>query len=407
MHDRATAGYPGAMRDRRPRAWLFAAMILLAGIGAIVWIAFSRGTTKDLDVYLLAGRWFARGGDVYAHHFGRTLATPLPYTYPPLWAAVAGAVAWLPWRSVAVAWTVLDIALLVWVVHAAYASFLDRLGAQRPIALAVLVVVLGLTAPVLSVLDLGQIGLVLMALVLADTLPRRRRLPQGLLVGAATAIKLVPGIFIPYWMLTKRPRAAVTGLVVAIGLWILTALLRPDLSSSYWLDVVFDPGRTGDARVLVDQSINGALLRTGFAQPALWAIIAGVALVVGYARARAAHAAGDELAAVSLVALAGLLASPVSWIHHAVWIVPVTGVLLGDGRDRRRRLAWVATVAVFVLHVPLWERAGMRFDGVAATIVDNAFVLVFWLLLFFLPTRAEKAPVRDDRPVGDPGVSVP
>src|SRR5262249_8881211 len=42
----------------------------------------------DLAVYLLAGRMFATGGHLYADGWGSVLAHPLPYTYPPLWAAL-------------------------------------------------------------------------------------------------------------------------------------------------------------------------------------------------------------------------------------------------------------------------------------------------------------------------------
>jgi alpha-1,2-mannosyltransferase len=121
----------------------------------------------------------------------------------------------------------------------------------------------------------------------------------------------------------------------------------------------------------------------------LWAALAVVALAIGVWRARAAHLAGDELAAIALIGIAGLLASPISWIHHFVWIVPATGVLLGDGTDRRRRVAWAATLALFVLDVPMWSK-GVPLDGVVRAITDNAFVLASWALLLFLPVSAPR-----------------
>jgi alpha-1,2-mannosyltransferase len=130
-------------------------------------------------------------------------------------------------------------------------------------------------------------------------------------------------------------------------------------------------------------------------------------LVIGLRRAREAHLAGDELAAVSLVALAGVLASPISWIHHAVWIVPVSGVLLGDGRARGRWIAWAATMLVFLADVPLWERARVPLGPVVRPIAENAFVLALAALLLLLPIgsgddasapqpleAAEQAPAR-------------
>jgi alpha-1,2-mannosyltransferase len=372
--------------DRRNA--ILAAAILLVATGVIVTIALGVGTMKDLEVYLLAGRRFADGAGLYGEHFGQALATPLPYTYPPMWAAAMALVAWLPWRWVSVAWTLLDLALLCWVVRISYARFLDRLGDRRWIAWACLVAICGFTAPVLSVFDLGQIGIVLMALVLADTLPRSTRVPRGVLVGAATAIKLLPGVFVLYWVVTRRWRAAAVASATAVGLWGATALLHPGISSTYWFHEAIHTERAGDASDVFNQSLNGLLQRVGWTSTVVWALFAAVVLVVGLRRAHEAHLVGDELAAVSLVALAGVLASPISWVHHAVWIVPVTGVLLGQGRGRGRWIAWGATMLVFLADVPLWGRAGVPLVGFVRVLTENAFVLASVALLVLLPIDA-------------------
>jgi alpha-1,2-mannosyltransferase len=371
---------------------IIAAVILLAAAAVILTVALGVGTMKDLEVYLLAGRRFGDGTTLYGEHFGQGLATPLPYTYPPMWAAAMTLVAWLPWRWVDVAWTVLDLALLIWVVRISYGRLLDRLGERRWITWACLVGVCGLTAPALSVFDLGQIGIMLMALVLADALPRSTRLPRGVLVGIATAIKLLPGVFVVYWAVTKRWRAAITASATAVGLWALTAALHPSTSSTYWFQIAIHPERAGDAGDVFNQSVNGMLRRIGDGagwSTTLWAVAAVAVLVVGLRRAREAHLAGDELAAVSLVALAGVLISPISWVHHAVWIVPASGVLLGDGRSHGRWMAWGATILVFLADVPLWGRAGLPL-GPLHVITENAFVLAQIALLILLPI--ERAP---------------
>jgi alpha-1,2-mannosyltransferase len=380
---------PFTRAERRTTA--LAAAIVLAASGAIATIALGVGTMKDLDVYLLAGRRFAEGAGLYGEHFGQSLTTPLPYTYPPMWAAVMALVAWLPWSWVSVVWTLLDLALLCWVVRISYARFLDRLGERRWIAWACLVAVCGFTAPVLSVFDLGQIGIVLMALVLADTLAPSTRLPRGVLVGIATAIKLLPGVFILYWAVTKRWRAVAVSAAATVALWGITALIHPGISTTYWLHEAIRTERAGDASDVFNQSLNGLLQRIGWSSTVVWAVLATVVLVVGLRRARAAHLAGDELAAVSLVALAGVLASPISWVHHAVWIVPVTGVLLGDGRVRGRWIAWGATMLVFLADVPLWERAGVPLGSFVGPIAENAFVVALAALLVLLPIGS-----RDD-----------
>ena len=66
----------------------------------------------------------------------------------------------------------------------------------------------------------------------------------------------------------------------------------------------------------------------------LGTIVVAIVLVVGLRRAKEAHQASAELTAATLVGLTGVLISPVSWIHHGVWIVPASGLLLGDGRER-------------------------------------------------------------------------
>jgi alpha-1,2-mannosyltransferase len=366
------------------------AVILIVALAAILGVTLGFGTTKDLDVYVLAGKRFADGATLYGAHFGQKLPEPLPYTYPPFLAGAFALVSWLPASWIAVAWTLLDIALLVWVVKISYARFLDRFGRRRPIALACLVGVLGLTAPVISVFDLGQIGLVLMASVLADALPERTRLPRGVLVGIATAIKLLPGLVVVYWLVVKRWRAAAVAGATAVGLWGVTAMIRPGVSRTYWFDVITHPERTGDPAAVMDQSTNGLLHRVGWSSPILWAVLACIAIGIGLLRARRAHAAGDELAAISLVAIATLLASPVSWIHHAVWIVPVTAVLLGDGTDRRRRVWWAITVVLFLSDAPMLARASAPLPGPAAFLAENAFVFAFWALLMLLPIPARR-----------------
>ena len=146
-----------------------------------------------------------------------------------------------------------------------------------------------------------------------------------MLVGAATAIKLTPGVVVAYWIATKRWRAAGVAIATTAGIWALTALLRPDLSHTYWLDIAIHPTRAGDLAAVIDQSTNGMLLRLGWTGGVLWAGFAALALGVGLVRASTAHRAGNELAAITLIGIATVLASPVSWIHHAVWIVPATG----------------------------------------------------------------------------------
>ncbi len=51
----------------------------------------------------------------------------------------------------------------------------------------------------------------------APARPRAGRLPPGVLIGLATAVKLTPGIFILYLLVIRRTREAVTAAVAAVG----------------------------------------------------------------------------------------------------------------------------------------------------------------------------------------------
>ena len=346
----------------------------------------------DLAVYLQAGRTFVTGGALYADAWGSVLAHPLPYTYPPLWAALVAPLSWLDWRATSLAFIVADVALLVWIVRLSYRRFLDRVGRSR-IVLALLVVVLAATTPIGSVFWFGQVGILLAAACLADVVPERTRWPRGVLVGLATAVKLTPGLFIVYWVATRRWRAAITATATSVGLWLLSAAIRPELSREFWTNAIFRTDRVGDPGFVSNQSIYGALVRAGSAGRAVWVMIALAALAVGLLRARDAHRTGDELAAATIVGLTTLLISPVSWIDHAVWVVPASGILLADGRDRRRRLAWAGLVALFLLRIPDWVADGaLPLAGPLRFVLENAYLWAYAALVVWLPTR-------DARPV--------
>jgi alpha-1,2-mannosyltransferase len=183
-------------------------LIALAIIGSFVVpmaaaMALRRSPPVDLAVYLLAGKMFATGGGLYADGWGSALAHPLPYTYPPLWAAIVVPFSWIHWRVASLAWFAANVAVLVWIVRFSYRTFLGTVGAYRRAALAVLVVVLALTTPLGSVFWFGQVGILLTAACLADVVPERTRLPRGVLVGLATAVKLTRGLIFVYGVATK------------------------------------------------------------------------------------------------------------------------------------------------------------------------------------------------------------
>jgi len=183
-----------------------------------------------------------------------------------------------------------------------------------------------LTEPVFRTMYLGQVNLLLMALVIGDLAqPDGRRL-KGMAVGIAAGIKLIPLVFIPYLLLTRRFRAAATAAGTFAGTVVLGFVVVPHDSSDWWLHGLFFNGsRTGFVGWGGNQSLRAILTRlAGSIHGATveWVSIALLAAVIGLTSAVLLDRAGHAMLAILATALVGLLDSPISWDHHWVWVVP-------------------------------------------------------------------------------------
>ena len=260
----------------------------------------------------------------------------LKFTYPPFAAVVFAAVSLIPWRVLPGISVLVNIGALLaalWFTFGGlgYRRGLTRLGATLLTGAAVF-----WTEPVVRTLYLGQVNLILMALILwdlaqPDTLRSgSSRWWKGAGVGVAAGIKLVPLIFIPYLLLTRRFRAA----AVASGAFAATVaagfVVAPADSARWWLGgLFFNGGRTGFVGWEGNQSLRALLTRlagsVAGAEP-VWLAVALVTAVAGLACAALLDRAGHPLPGLLACALTGLLVSPISWDHHWVWIVPGVAV---------------------------------------------------------------------------------
>ena len=285
----------------------------------------------DLQVYTDGGLIAAHVRPLYHPHFPSPLYDwagylNLKFTYPPF-AALAFTVLTVPsfaaLAKISVGVNIAALLTTVWLTLGAlgYRRGLAKMGATLLLAAPLL-----WTEPVQRTLFLGQIEIVLMTLVIWDLCQPDRRWWKGAGVGVAAGIKLVPLIFIPYLLLTRRFRQA----AVASGTFVLTVLVGfavlPGDSRKYWLGGLFVSGsRTGFVGWAGNQSLPALITRlTGSvagAQPA-WLVVVVVTAVAGVVCAAILDRAGYRMLGVLTCALAGLLASPISWDHHWVWIVP-------------------------------------------------------------------------------------
>jgi alpha-1,2-mannosyltransferase len=186
-----------------------------------------------------------------------------------------------------------------------------------------------LTEPVFRTVYLGQINIVLMLAIIWDLTqpdtPASRRW-KGVATGVAAGVKLVPLIFIPYLLLTRRFRQAFLALAGFLGTVAAGFLVAPGDSSDYWLNgLFFDGGRTGFVGWGGNQSLRGLCTRLagsihGGTLP--WLVAAVAVAVTGLLAAAVLTSDGHQMPGLLTVALVGLLDSPVSWDHHWVWVVP-------------------------------------------------------------------------------------
>jgi alpha-1,2-mannosyltransferase len=316
---------------------------------------------------------------------------PLPFTYPPISAVFFTGLAVLPFAAAAVLLAAVGLGCLAgtaWLAARQVAP--DRWRAAQ---LASAAVVLGtLTEPVQETLRFGQVNLVLMVLVVADCLLPRTPWPRGALIGLAAAVKLTPAVFVLFFLAHRQWRPALTaGAAFAVA----TAagfLAAPRDSIAYWFGgVLTDPERIGSPAFASNQSLAGVLHRWPLPDawyPALWLPGTVLVLLAGWVAVRRLRARGQDLAALLAVAAAGLLASPVSWSHHYVWVVPA--LIWGGHQALRSSRWWPAVVFGAVALVgPHWLVATRQDHlpdwGLGEQLVGNAYV---WVTLLALAAAA-------------------
>lgn len=345
----------------------------MALVAAVVSLA-ARATTfglSDLEVY-------RRGADQVLHGVGLYgPSTQLPFTYPPFAAIVFVPLDLMGRAGAIVAMTLLSLACYGVVVGVCA----RRLGFDRRATLIAGVAGLGIE-PVVHTLALGQVNLVLQALVVVDLLllPAGRR---GWLVGVAAGLKLVPGVFVLY-LLLKRDWWAVARAAAGMAVTITVGgLLDHGDTHLYWTKLFYDDQHVGGVPYVGNQSLNGVLsrwLQTETPSHAAYAACAVAALAAAVWAARRRLRSGDDVGAVVAIAFGGLLASPISWTHHFVWFVPALMVLWTQ-RHRVTASLFMATVLVAPMwYIPRTDDVEFHHDWWQRILCLSYTVLAIWLL---------------------------
>jgi alpha-1,2-mannosyltransferase len=388
---------------------------LLWAVAAVLWtvmvaIQLRRASPHgwlDLRVYRDSVHQFLAGRPLYDIH---VTEVHLPFTYPPVAIYLLAPLAWLPFPLAAGGLLVANGLLLL----ATCWACLRTVSGGRPVmaAAAALAGAALFLEPVWSALNFGQIDMLLMASVVLDVLvvPTRFR---GILTGVLAAVKLTPLVFLLLFAL-RRDWGAVRRLLAAFAaLTAIAFVVLPHESTFYWLHAVRDPRRIGPPVYVGNVSTYGAALRVlGDNGPAhlMWLAVSGVVLVATLVVVRRSVVLGHRVAPLALVALAGLLCSPISWDHHWVWMV-VLAVAAVELWTWSRAAAWLAVVLVLATAVlqPKRIEVGQKsgaWPGYQRFLVSNVWLLLAYALLAVLlvaTVRARPEAAGTVEPASEPG----
>jgi alpha-1,2-mannosyltransferase len=299
-------------------------------------------STIDLQVYVYAVNDMLAGKDIFA------TTTPfwhLYFIYPPIAAVLMTPLAFGPY----VMWQLIWTAALVW----AQQSVLRRCRAPRGWKLGLIgIAVVLVMEPIRTTLGYGQVNTILMALVVADLLPDRsdrwKRFPQGVLTGLAASIKLTPALFVVFDFLIGKKKAAIWGIIGFLGFTAVGAIFLPHQTLTFWTGLSGGDTRTAGPIYAGNQSLLGVFFRLagggGVKLTLVGLGVAGIVALIGAVVASYWWRAGQKVFAVAIVGMCTCLASPLSWTHHYVWVLPLAMAVLVERLPRWVRIwggAWV------------------------------------------------------------------
>jgi hypothetical protein len=346
---------------------------------------------------------------------GRNVYLPLnppQFTYPPAALVLFLPLTYLGLLDALMLWTLVSMVCI----SATYLVVLRTTQAgnwlqHAAIAIWACVVSVLLFPPVESLLNLGQIGAILVLLVTLDFLAIRDR-SQGVMVGVATAFKLYPAVFILFWIVRRQWRPAITA-SVTFGLATAVSWIAWPLNSSWFfsrmllggdeLRIFETPGW-----VIRSSSLTGLFLRIS-ALPQSTAVVLGylssaAVAIIGVLIAVRVYRLGYRVTALTTLLCTSCLISAVAFDHYFTFAPLLVLVALEVGWKSASGLLAVAALVIFtfpwfgfrlgVVHPSLTQDIVI---GTSRNAVFLAAVLV--LLSAALAMRRER---QASRPVHDP-----
>ncbi len=334
-------------------------VVLLAAAVAVCcgYLAVAALTDQvDFGVYRAGGAAAFSGHGLYTL---RVTPIGLPFTYPPVSALTFVPLSWPPLRVAQALWMLISLVGLWQLVRLTLGRFAAPAAATSPVVAPIVFVLVALSDPLRVGLGLGQINVVVALLVVADLCGVLTRLPRGLMIGVAAALKLTPLFLVAYLLAVRRTRDAAVAAGTFVAVTVAAFALNPAASTDFWLRGYFaDPTRIGGIGYVSNQSINGVVVRlVGGPEHARvpWILCATLLAVIVLSTVRRIEPARPWLA--EAMAMATMLAvSPVSWVHHWIFVLPLLVSLTrlrSEHRSRPTRWFGAALMSDLLLRV-IW-----------------------------------------------------
>lgn len=333
--DRPTAARPSGSTRLLP-ALAIAAFV----ITAIAVLASAGGTLGyDLNAYAHAGQRLLDGRPLYDPAVDIAGGFAI-YLYPPPFALLI--LPFVPLTNAFGPWSWIAFLVGSFLVGAAI------LPVRREVRWAVILLG-GLSWPLVYSLKLGQVGPILFLLFAIGWRFLDRPWPLGIAIAAGTIVKVQPAMLLGWALLSRRWQAALIGMaVVALGALLSTAIT----GLATWNDYLALLGRVSSPITTPHNFTPGAIAyQQGMSEQAAlivqWASTLAALGLAAYASLRASSEVG-YLTAVT----ASQLISPLLWDHYAMLLLLPTAWLL------EQRAWWAAAIplatSIFFIWLPPW-----------------------------------------------------
>ena len=401
-------------------------LLLVVGFIGFAWQAIRplvfNTDMYDFNSYYVAAYATQKGLDPYNDETLGLLAQELnipkvtEYNYPPFNTLLFLPLSFLPYPAAVLAWRILNLALVVLAVWLIYKTLALPLGATT-------VLVIGLIVfsydPLIYNLAIGQINLVILLLITgaAYAWVRQRQVLAGVLLALAASIKIAPAILFIYFLWKGGLKLVAAG-VAAMAAFAAIAFVALGEQPTRKAVAIITAFAQADNAWIANQSWRGFLARLFVGDEYIHALYpaatlervmyyAGILIIVALTvfviyRSRRVGLFHLEFA---LVLIAFHLISPVSWVHHFVWMLYPLVVLAVACLDRKH-LGPIIFFAVgyALIAFPLDYRNAQVFQWPQALWISTKFYGLItlyavnsWLLLT-APSSAP-APARNLRTV--------